>query len=241
MSAAIHAADPHHLVSLGTLGGEQCGTTGADYQYIHAGTIDLCEYHDYNYSFLPLASDHADDGLANRLHQCQSLPGGGKPFFVGEAGVVPNVQPPPAAQPINCGPWPTCSPVPVTAESLNLRAETFKSKITAAFTAGISGYLIWFKGPNYAATNDSYAIGDGDPTEAMMASLQLGSTTAATVPSQPALPGTAHGSGGGTSWTNSPILLVVGGGALVVVWALMFRSRRRRRSVKASLPPVAPG
>jgi mannan endo-1,4-beta-mannosidase len=222
MTDAIHAVDPNHLVSLGTQTGGQCGTSGPDYSYIHAGAVDLCEFHDYDYSYLPIGADKAPDGLAATLHACQAL---GKPFFVGESGVVPNVQPPPATQPLNCGPWPACTPTPVTYATLALRASIFKEKITDAFASGVSGYLIWFKGANYSAANDSYAIGDGDPTEAMMAGLSLGPTTAATIPpivKVAASSGHHHG-----SWTDSPILLVVGGAVLILIWIGMWRSRRR--------------
>ena len=41
-------ADPYHLVSLGTTGEGHCGLVGADYQYVHAGAVDICEYHDYS-------------------------------------------------------------------------------------------------------------------------------------------------------------------------------------------------
>jgi hypothetical protein len=232
MTNAIHAVDPHHLVSLGTLGGDQCGTSGDDYQYLHAGAIDLCEYHDYHNTFTPFAADTAEDGLAQRVHQCQTLPGGPKPFFVGEAGIVPNVQPPPAPEPVNCGPWPTCSPTPVTLATLNLRAAIFKQKIEAAFATGLSGYLVWFKGPQFSAANDSYAIGDGDPTEAMMAGLSLRVASPVTVP--PVVAGAGHHA---ASWTDSPILLVVGAIVLVGVWIAMLHSRRRSSATPPPPPP----
>jgi hypothetical protein len=221
MTTAIHAVDPHHLVSLGTQGGDQCGTTGADYGYVHAGAVNLCEFHDYSPTYIPIAADHTPNGLADDFHQCQSLH---KPFFVGEAGIVPNVQPPPAPEPVNCGPWPKCSPVPVTQASLDLRAQTFQGKITNAFASGISGYLIWFKFPQYSAVNDSYAIGDGDPTEAMMASLTLGTNTQITVPPISNAVRSVHH----RSWTDSPILLVVGGAVLIVLWIAIWRVSRRR-------------
>ena len=223
MTGAIHAVDPGHLVSLGTLGGDQCGITGSDYGYVHAGAIGICEFHDYDYSYQPLADDHTVNGLADELHQCQAL---NKPFFIGEAGIVPNVQPPPGPEPLNCGPWPSCSPTPVTDASLNLRAAIFKEKITDDFGAGISGFLIWFKDPQYSAVNDSYAIGDGDPTEAMMAGLTLGPGAPATVPTPVAVVSSGHH----RSWTDSPILLVVGGAILVAIWTAMWRSRRRSRA-----------
>ena len=48
MVTAIRKVDHHHLVDLGTEGIGQCGMQNpTDYSYIHAGNVDLCEYHDY--------------------------------------------------------------------------------------------------------------------------------------------------------------------------------------------------
>lgn len=233
MTAAIHAVDPHHLVSLGTQGGDQCGTVGADYRYVNAGAVDICEYHDYTDTFTPLADDRDPAGLATRLRQCQSLPGGGKPFFVGESGIVANVQPAPAAEPVNCSPWPSCSPTPLTDETLSLRAQIFKEKIVAALRAGTSGYLIWFKGPGFAASNDNYAIGDSDPTDAMMAGLHVAALTGATAFGAPS---SSHAD---SPWSK-PTLLVAGGGVILLgaVVALSLTRRRRRLVGPNHSPPT---
>ena len=46
---SIKSIDPNHLVSLGTIGSGQCGTSGDYYKQLHAiPTIDLCEVHDYD-------------------------------------------------------------------------------------------------------------------------------------------------------------------------------------------------
>jgi hypothetical protein len=81
VSSLVKALDANHLVSLGTLGGGQCGMQGDEYRSIHnLATIDLCEYHDY----LPEAMPGDQwNGLALRLSQCAAL---GKPLFVGETG-----------------------------------------------------------------------------------------------------------------------------------------------------------
>ena len=42
MGAALKAADPNHLVSLGTIGTGQCGTSGAEYQYVHGSPASTC-------------------------------------------------------------------------------------------------------------------------------------------------------------------------------------------------------
>jgi hypothetical protein len=123
--------------------------------------------------------------------------------------------------------------VPVTQASLDLRAQTFQSKITNAFASGISGYLIWFKFPQYSAVNDSYAIGDGDPTEAMMASLTLGTNTQITVPPISHAVRPVHH----RSWTDSPVLLVVGGAVLIVLWLAIWRVSRRRPAVTDAEAP----
>ena len=166
MAGALHAVDHNHLVSLGTLGGSQCGITGTDYSYVHGGAVDLCEFHDYGDPLSPLETGQTD-ALAARLQECRSLPHGGKPLFVGEAGIVHNVQPTPPEPPAGS------SDPPVTIDSLNLRASLFQAKINAAFTAGAAGFEIWFKGPAFDSTSDSYSIGDGDPVEAMMRQLTL--------------------------------------------------------------------
>jgi hypothetical protein len=172
MTGAIKAVDPHHLVNLGTLGGGQCGLQGASYQYVHAGLVDVCEYHDYGASASALPS--GPDQLAQRIQECAALPSGGKPLFVGESGIQGNVQP--DGGPAACTPWPTCSPDPLTSDTLSRRAAFFQAKLSAAFKAGVVGYVIWVKSPYYNSNNDIYAIGDGDPTEGAVraASAQLG-------------------------------------------------------------------
>jgi endo-1,4-beta-mannosidase len=81
VSGLVKSIDANHLVSLGTLGGGQCGTQGSDYQLVHnLATIDLCEYHDYLPDAMP---GDQWNGLAVRLGQCAAL---GKPLFVGETG-----------------------------------------------------------------------------------------------------------------------------------------------------------
>jgi hypothetical protein len=168
MATAIKAVDPNHLVSLGTIGGSQCGLGGsAAYQFVHDGAIDLCEYHDYGYSAQAMPT--GPDLLAQRVRDCATLPHGPKPLFVGESGIQGNV----AADggPAKCDPWPACTHVDITQDSLNRRAAFFTAKLNSASQAGIAGYIIWVKSPYYTSYSDIYAIGDGDPTvEALLAS-----------------------------------------------------------------------
>ncbi len=71
MTAAIKAVDHHHLVSLGTIGGDQCGTKGPLYQVINSG-VDICEAHDF--------------GPALTAPQTNPCAAQKKPFFMGERG-----------------------------------------------------------------------------------------------------------------------------------------------------------
>ena len=159
----IKSVDPHHLVSLGTIGVGQCGLQGDDYATVHAGSVDLCEYHDYDDATDPIP-DYGTYGLAETIQQCRSV---GKPLFIGESGIPADV----TDQGTESG--------TVTPASLRLRATFFDSKMTAAFNAGIVGYLIWDKRnlpPASGATRpgqDLYIIGpssgaDPDPTNAVM-------------------------------------------------------------------------
>ena len=85
VGAAVKAADPNHLVSLGTIGGGQCGASGADYKYVHESPgTDICEYHDYNNAAAAMPGDQWN-GLAVRISQCNAI---GKPMLIGESGVV---------------------------------------------------------------------------------------------------------------------------------------------------------
>ena len=86
MSSLIKQLDPHHLVSLGTIGGQQCGMRGSGYRAIHAVPgIDVCEVHDYSAPSVGLPRDRGY-GIARRIHECTGL---GKPIFIGEVGFPP--------------------------------------------------------------------------------------------------------------------------------------------------------
>jgi hypothetical protein len=202
VTTVMHQADPNHLVNLGGNGG--CGLSGAGYSYVHAGAVDLCENHDYGYDAQALPSN-GSDLLKDNIAACHSL---GKPIFVGEAGIPGNVQPDGSAA--ACSPWPTCPTDPLTNQTLQQRAQFFQAKIQAANTAGVAGYLIWFKSPYYSSSTDAYAISNGDPTEAVLpAALQ--SAPPATVPETP--------------WAA----LLAGSAAAVMGLSLVVVGLRRRR------------
>ena len=152
MTRTIKRVDPNHLVSLGTIGSGQCGAQEDEYQFVHAGRVDLCEYHDYG----DVTQAIPDDGfnrLRQRIDQCNAL---GKPLVVGEAGIVADVG--------DDGQ----STGSITIETLGRRAALFNAKLSAAFAEGIDGYLIWEKIPdasnsNYNFNNGRFGVGPSDP------------------------------------------------------------------------------
>jgi hypothetical protein len=204
VTTLMHQADHNHLVDLGGNGG--CGMSGSAYSYVHAGAVDLCENHDYGYNAQVLPTNGADL-LKDNIDACRLL---NKPIFVGEAGIPGNVQPDGSAAP--CSPWPTCPTDPLTSQTLQQRANFFQAKIQAANTAGVAGYLIWFKSPYYSSSTDAFAISNGDPTESVL-SYALQPTT----PPPTAIP-------------ETPWAAVLGGsGAGVMGLSLVIIGRRRRR------------
>ena len=137
MSGVIKSIDPNHLVSLGTMGGKQCGQNRDFYRVVHdVATIDICEFHDYSpMEAIPtiIYGDGYDNGLATRMEICHEL---GKPIFVGESGI-----------PRNFG--------------LDERAPRFRAKVQAQFGAGVVGFLAWVFADSPL---DAYDIRPGDPT-----------------------------------------------------------------------------
>jgi uncharacterized delta-60 repeat protein len=142
VSGIVKAIDANHLVSLGTIGGGQCGAQGPQYQYVHdIATIDLCEYHDYQ----PTAAMPGDafNGLQVRIDQCRLLD---KPIFVGEVGIKPTE----------------------VGGSFEQRAAALDDKTFAQFAAGVVGQLAW-AWDFYGSTLDDYDIGPGDPALGVLA------------------------------------------------------------------------
>ncbi len=67
VSGLVKSIDSNHLVSLGTMGGGQCGSQSVEYQDLHSvATIDLCEYHDYHQPHDPMPGDQWN-GLQVRI------------------------------------------------------------------------------------------------------------------------------------------------------------------------------
>jgi mannan endo-1,4-beta-mannosidase len=136
VAGAIKAVDPYHLVSLGTIGGGQCGTQAGDYKDVMSlQDLDLCEYHDYTPG-QPIPGDQWN-GLQVRINQCNEL---NKPLLVGELGVKPSD----------------------VGGTLQARADVVTDKVCAQFNAGAAGILLWAWDKNGSLLNN-YDIGPGDP------------------------------------------------------------------------------
>jgi len=143
VSRLIKSLDPNHLVSLGTIGNGQCGTsTGTSYEDLHAiSTIDLCEYHDYDSPSSPMPGDQWN-GLAKRLSQCHAE---GKPLFVGEVGIKAS-----------------------DVSSLSNRATDMAAKFKKQFAAGVVGEIPWEWAATGQNSGDGYTIHPNDPILALL-------------------------------------------------------------------------
>jgi endo-1,4-beta-mannosidase len=137
MGSLIKGLDPDHLVSLGTLGGGECGSAGNDYQALHAiPQIDLCTFHDYSPA-APASPPRNMGLLEQRLAQCRAV---GKPLIISEAGITVR-----------------------DAGSLHARAQIFRARLSAWFRAGVAGVLLWDLGGPPDAGTRGYQILPGDP------------------------------------------------------------------------------
>ena len=117
----IKRIDPSHLISSGTIGGGQCGTQGAEFEFVHASPgIDVASFHDYGADTAPMPGDQWN-GLAVRLEQTARL---AKPLIVGEVGMV-------------AGTAPDCS------MSTSRRADLLAAKLDAQMRAGVRAFLPW--------------------------------------------------------------------------------------------------
>lgn len=137
MATLVKKIDQAHLVSLGTLGWEDCAIGGADYKTVNSiPEIDLCEFHDYSPAS-PAWPPKLMDLLKLRLAQCRAL---NKPLVIAEAGITVK-----------------------DAGSLKARAQIFRSRFTGWFQAGVAGVLIWDWLDAGAPPGDSWQVGAGDP------------------------------------------------------------------------------
>jgi mannan endo-1,4-beta-mannosidase len=153
MTAAIKTVDPNHLVSLGTAGGGECGLSTTDYQYVNAGALDLCDYHDY-YNVTQALPDDGYNRLAQRIAQCRAL---NKPIVVTESGIAADVD----SNGQDTG--------TVTSITLQNRAGFFQAKLNAAFTRGVAGYVLWDKEQDPSNLAELFEIGPNDPTDSVTA------------------------------------------------------------------------
>lgn len=159
-AAAIRAADPHHLISLGTIGSGQCGAAGANYVRIHVD-VDLCELHVYDTPETgtaptdPLPGD-GENGVAARIAQCEAA---GKPVIAGEIGFAADLDADGGRTGV------------VTDETLANRAAFLQARVAAMRTAGLDGFLVWqledaAPGPD---APEAYGVGPCDPLLAVVA------------------------------------------------------------------------
>ncbi len=139
VGAEIHTLDPTHLVENGLLGGGQCGTSGADYQYVSASPgVDVLSYHDYYDASVAMGGDQWN-GLGVRFSQAAAVD---KPIIGGEVGIV-------AGAGTGC-----LSP--------SQRGTDMADKIEVQMQAGSSGVLVWNWVPTLTQPC-SYDVAPGDP------------------------------------------------------------------------------
>jgi hypothetical protein len=158
MTAAINAVDPNHLVSLGTAGVGECGLSLTHYQYVHAGAVDICDYHDYQSVTQAMPND-GYNRLAQRITQCRALD---KPIVVTESGIAADVD----GNGKDTG--------TVTSVTLQNRARFFQAKLVAAYRRGVVGYVLWEKEQDASSSAENFShglfeIGPSDPTNSVTA------------------------------------------------------------------------
>lgn len=113
LSSLVKSIDPNHLVSLGTIGGDQSGTEGSFYMRLHAVPwIDVVEAHEYNAHRRPLTPSIRNCLAAGRQFK--------KPCLIGELGMIAH-----------------------TPEEKLTRAGRVIRQLEAMWEAGVDGALIW--------------------------------------------------------------------------------------------------
>lgn len=160
VSAVVHAADPNHLVTLGTQGNGAPGTSGADFRAVYNQQgLDFTEVHDwgrYGDDTAPMPGAEGDGSLPDPdSTTCASTTAPiacsfaisaeiGKPLVVGEVGITA-----------------------LDADARSRRADLLAAKADAAFAAGAAGYVPW----HYSSTQtDGYDLvrSTGDPAFAVL-------------------------------------------------------------------------
>ena len=142
----IRDIDPRHLITVGTIGGGQCGTAGPEYRRLaESPYLDVLQYHDYGADGVPLPGD-AYNGLAVRLRQAQEV---GKPLVVTEIGQ-------------HAGDSPECA-------SAAQRVDDVTRKIDGQRRAGTAGALLWAFVPDPREAECTFDIGPDDPVRELLA------------------------------------------------------------------------
>lgn len=135
LAGVIRAADPHHLITVGTQSNGAPGASGADFSAVYGVQgVDFAEVHDWGYwgsdsEPMPGGTGSTPPSPSSPACVVPSAPVGcsfalaaklDKPLIVGEAGITGT-----------------------TAAERTTRARKLRAKMDAAFGAGASGYLIW--------------------------------------------------------------------------------------------------
>lgn len=143
ISNLIRSLDPKHLISLGTIGSGQCGSSGGDFKTIHTPpNIDLVELHYYpSPTQLPLPSFYGDqwNGMNLRVQQAKEL---NKPLFIGEMGLRLNTS---------------------FGGNKQARADALRRIVTDHRAAGIVGHLPWAWCSASESPYEDYLYQPGDP------------------------------------------------------------------------------
>lgn len=140
----IHALDPVHPVESGLVGSGQCGTSGADFQFV-AGSpgLDVLTVHDYYPADDSLGGDQWN-GIAVRIAQAAAV---GKPLIAGEVGV-------------QAGTAPGCP-------SLSDREQDFSDRISRQAALGVQAFLFWNWEPAPSGDPCTFDLLAGDPSLAL--------------------------------------------------------------------------
>jgi hypothetical protein len=136
VGAELKHVDPNHLIESGTIGGAQCGISGAGFTTVSASpSIDVTSVHDYS----PGVTLPAE--VSARVAEAQSL---GKPLLVGELGER-------AGEGIAGCP------------SFTDREAAFQATINAQLAAGVAMISLWDWVPDPRPPVCTYDIATGDP------------------------------------------------------------------------------